>query len=95
MKTINDYVADGIPSVINSMGECRRTRTGSIIFPNGRVASIVRPMEDPEKYSVATCDYEGYFDWEVLNKYFETDNGAVICDTEEEVCKVLECIKNL
>lgn len=95
MKTIKDYVAEGIPEVINDMNEIRRTRKGSIIFPNGRVASIVHPFDNPEKYSVATCDYNGYFDWEILRKYFDTKNGAVICDNEEEVCTVLECIKNL
>ena len=95
MKTIKDYVAEGVPYVINSMRERRITRDGSIIFPNGWVASIVRPTENPEKYSVAICDYDGYFDWEILRKHFDTKDGAVICDTEESVCKVLECIRNL
>lgn len=97
MKTIKDYATEAIPFVINSMNEKRyTTRDGSrIIFQNGWVASTVRPSESPELYSVALCDYNGYFDWSILGKYFDTEDGAVICNTEEEVCKVLECIKNL
>ena len=95
MKEIKDYVAEGVPFVINSMGERRTTRYGSIIFPNGWVASITRPREDIDKYSVAVCNYDGYFDWDILGKFFGTKKGAVICGTEEDVCMVLECIKNL
>lgn len=95
MKVIKDYVNEGVPYVINSMNEKRITRDGSIIFQNGWVASIVNPTERPEKYSVAMCDTNGYFDWSILGKHFITDDGSVICDTEEEVCKVLECIKCL
>ena len=95
MKTIKDYEAEGVPYVINSMGEKRVTREGSIIFPNGWVASIVRPTENPKQYSVAICNTDGYFDWKILNTYFITDHGSVICNTEKEVCVVLECIKNL
>ncbi|MCD7996464.1 MAG: hypothetical protein LUH21_04440 [Clostridiales bacterium] len=92
MKKIADYVAEGIPEVINDMGEHRKTRTDSIVFSNGWVASIV---EEPDLYSVAICDYNGYFDWSILGKQFETDNGAVICSTEDQVCDVLEYIKKL
>lgn len=95
MKTIKDYEAEGVPYVINSMGEKRTTREGSIIFSNGWVASVVNPTDNPEQHSVATCDYNGYFDWEILSRYFITDHGTVICNNEKEVCVVLECIKNL
>lgn len=95
MKTIKDYIVKGVPMVVNDMGEKRYTREGSIIFPNGWVASIVRPISTPEKYSIAICDYNGYFNWNTLDKYYTTDRGTVVCDTEEEVCNVLEYIKNL
>jgi len=95
MCRIVDYVSEGIPEVINDLGEHRRTRPGSIVFSNGWVASIVHPDEAPDLYSVAICDYNGYFDWSILGKFFATDNGAVICNTEEQVCGVLEHIKNL
>jgi hypothetical protein len=95
MKTIKDYVSEGIPCVINSMGRCRRTQDNSIVFGNGWVGSIVESIDSPEKYSVAVCDYNGYFNWRLLGEHFKTDDGTVICDTEEQVCEVLEYIKNL
>ena len=94
MKTIKDYAAEGVSYVINSMGERITTRDGSIIFPNGWVASIVRPESDLSKYSVAICDYDGYFNWNILRNVYGGD-GTVICNTEEEVCDVLAYIQHL
>jgi len=94
-KTIKDYIADGVPFVINSMNERRETREGSIIFPNGWVASIVKPTNSPKQYTVAIFDYDGYLNLEILRKHFDNNDGVVICNTEDEVCKVLEYIKNL
>ena len=87
---IQDFVDKGI-TVRNDMGEIRRTRDSSIVFPNGWVASIIK--KDKE-YSVAVCDYNGYFDWNVLKSFGES-NGTIICNTEDKVCKALTIIENL
>lgn len=96
---IQDYVAKGLTSVRNDMGEIRTTNVDdgyiSIIFPNGWVSSIViDPQTEKAKYSVAVCDYEGYFDWNVLRP-FGTDKGTILCNSEEEVCKALDIIISL
>ena len=88
----------GLEKVENDMGETRRTRYGSIVFPNGWVASIVKARHDNNptnaKYSVAMCDYNGYFDWEILNKHGAI-NGAIFCNTYDEVIAACEVIRNL
>lgn len=102
--------AYSVPSVVNDMGEQRKTRiddngvTASIIFPNGWVASVVHERDDKyeptSKYSVAICDYNGYFDWDILIPFgagTEHDNkyGSVTCDTENDVCDILNVIRML
>lgn len=97
MKTWDNFVAEGIPEVINDYGEHRKTSRGSIVFPNGWVASIASKKDHPNmnsKYSVATCDYNGYFDWNVL-KPFGEDNGTIHCETEEEVANAIFIISQL
>ena len=109
--TIKEIAAQGIKSVRNDMDEIRhttydeKTKTASIIFPNGWVASVIRDDENPEKWSVAVCDYNGYFDWNVLQPFGTckkpnilgdhkmVDTGCVMCDTEDRVCDVLQGIK--
>ena len=88
--TRQDFINRGI-TVVNNMGELRKTTDTSIAFPNGWVASIVT---EKDGYSVATCDYDGYFNWNVL-KPFGDDDGTISCKTEEEVCKALSIIENL
>ena len=92
---IQDYVNQGI-NVVDSMRGLRKTTYSdtyiSIVFPNGYVASI--SIRD-NKYSVATCDYYGYFDWDILKQFKNSDSGAVSCDTEDEVCSILKFIKEL
>jgi len=92
---IQDYVNEGI-NVVDSMRGLRKTTYSdsyiSIVFPNGYVASIYK---DENKYSVATCDYEGYFNWNILKEFNNGNHGAVSCCTEEEVCNILEFIKGL
>lgn len=86
-----------IDSVVNDYGETRTTKENSIVFRNGWVASIVENTDFPEKnkkYSVAMCDYNGYFNWNILNEY-GADNGCFYCDTEEEICKALTVIERL
>lgn len=85
----------GVECLINSMGEQRVTRMGSIVFNNGRVASIVETDAYGDiKFSVATCDYDGYFNWTILNEY-GAENGKFVCDTEEDIIKACEIIRNL
>lgn len=88
--TLQDFVNKGI-TVINEMGEVRKTDNSSIVFPNGWVASIVK-KED--KYSVAVCDYEGYFNWNIL-KPFGEGSGTIICKDESEICRALTIIELL
>ena len=102
---INDFVLRGV-SVMNNMGELRTTKENSICFPNGWVASIIdynkfdnnsRP-ERKKRFSVAVCDYDGYFNWEILipfgaGKEYGNGYGVFLTDDEEEVCKILSIIE--
>ena len=55
MKTWDEFVAEGIPEIVNDYGEHRKTSRNSIVFSNGWVASIVTSPDGEAKYSVATC----------------------------------------
>lgn len=94
-----EYVSTyGVPKVKNSYGEIRRTGLNSIVFENGWVASIVDNTQYPEKnakYSVAMCDYNGYFDWDILKKHGADSNGCFYCNTEEEIQAACNIIRNL
>lgn len=108
--TRKDYIEKySIKQVTNDMNEIRNTQENSIVFDNGRVASIVKndgikvypPHEKPytkmlsdKKYSVATCDYNGYFDFETLNKYGAIQ-GCIYCNTEDEIQAACNIIRNL
>lgn len=98
MELLKEYSQKfGIEEVINDMDERRRTSETSIVFPNGWVASIVKNLFYPEKeaeYSVAMCDYNGYFDWHTLNKY-GADNGCFYCNSELEIIIACETIRRL
>ena len=87
----------GVPEVINIYGEHRKTRERSIVFPNGWVASIVDNKVTRKKnaaYSVAMCDYSGFFDWSILNQY-GADGGCFYCNTELEILIACETIRRL
>lgn len=99
----------GLEEVANDYGEHRQTRERSIVFPNGWVASIVenngvdtykpngehiKEFKSNKKYSVAMCDYNGYFDWDILNKYGAID-GCIYCDDELEILVACETIRRL
>jgi hypothetical protein len=113
METIKELAKNAIKSVINDYGETRTTEyhedtnTASIILNNGWVVSIIRPDfgADNKHWSVAVCDYNGYFDWNVL-KPFGTekspnalgdhkmiDTGCILCDTEERVVQIIKAIQ--
>lgn len=98
MGLLKEYSSKyGIEEVINSMGEHRFSTDHSIAFPNGWVASIVENKEHPEinkKYSVAMCDYNGYFDWNILNQHGAID-GCLYCDNELEIIVACETIRRL
>lgn len=99
----------GIKEVINDYEEHRCTRERSIVFPNGWVASIVenvgvdvyhpdgrytKEIKSDKKYSVAMCDYNGYFDWSILNQHGAID-GCLYCDDELEIIVACETIRRL
>lgn len=91
------FINRSVKSVINDYGETRLTRENNIVFRNGWVASIVENTSHPEKnkkYSVAMCDYNGYFNWDILN-WYGADEGCFYCDTEEEICDALTVIERL
>lgn len=90
---LKDFVEKGL-TVVNNMGETRKTTESSIVFPNGWVGSIVKPSDGSAEYSVAVCDYNGYFNWNVLRP-FGTDNGVILCNDEQEVCRALSIIEML
>lgn len=110
MKLLKEYSKKyGLKEVVNNYGEHRQTQENSIIFPNGWVASIVenhgvdvwqpdgkhtKEFKSNKKYSVAMCDYNGFFDWEILNRYGATE-GCIYCDTELEIIIACEVIRNL
>jgi hypothetical protein len=91
--SFQDFLRKGI-RVRNDMGELRETRPNSIVFPNGWVASIIEPTTKESKYSVAICDYNGYFNWNIL-KPFGEDDGTILCNNEEELCRALTIIESL
>lgn len=70
---------------------------GRIIFPNGWYAHIAINTFRPEKnakYSVALSDYNGWFNWDKLNKY-GADDGRFYCNTEDEIIRACEIIRKL
>lgn len=99
MKQLEEYAKEfGVPEIVNDYGERIKTLHKSrIIFPNGWCASIVNKskyLEEP-LYSVALCDYNGYFDWSTLVKFGSKPNGGFLCKTEDEIIKACEVIRKL
>ena len=84
----------GLAKAIDSMGGVRKTRENSIVFDNGRVASVVTDVAHGCKYSIATCDYDGYFDWDILNEHGAND-GCLPCNTELDILIACETIRRL
>lgn len=109
MQKLKKYADEfGVHEVTNDYGECNMTSETNIIFPNGWVASIVRNngvsvhshgechtvFKSNKKYSVAMCDYNGYFDWSILNQFGAID-GCLYCDKEDETIAACEIIRKL
>lgn len=99
----------GVKKVFNDIGGYRQTSDHSIVFPNGWVASIVensgndtyhpdmnvtKKFKSDKKYSVAMCDYNGFFNWSILNQYGAID-GCLYCDDELEIIMACETIRRL
>ena len=110
MNLLKDYSEKfGVKEVINDYGEHRHTRERSIVLPNRWVASIVendgvdvyhpdgkhtKEYKSNKKYSVAICDYNGFFNWTILNQYGAID-GCLYCDDELEIIVACETIRRL
>lgn len=97
MEMLKEYAEKfGIPEVINDFGERRTTKENSIVFPNGWVASIVKQNCDAKypQYSVAMCDYNGYFNWSILDKH-GAFQGCFYCYTELDIIIACETIRRL
>lgn len=110
MEMLKEYAEKyGLKEVINDYGEHRQTRERSIVFQNGWVASIVenngvdvyktngehiKEFKSNKNYSVAMCDYNGYFDWDILNQFGAID-GCIYCDGELEILVACETIRRL
>lgn len=110
MEILKEYAEKfGVKEVVNDYGEHRQTREKSIVFPNGWVTSIVKnngvdvwhpngehtkEFKSDKKYSVAMCDYNGCFDWEILDQYGAIE-GCIYCDDELEILSACETIRRL
>ena len=92
MKTWDDFTEEGLNDVTNDHGEVRNSRKTSIVFPNKYVASILVLSNG---YSVAACDWNGYFWWEVFDKEIRSEEGGCFCKNEDEVCVAIEKIAGL
>lgn len=110
MELLKEYSGKyGLEEVVNDYNEHRKTSENSIVFPNGWVASIVendgvdvfhsngnhtKEYRSNKKYSVAICDYNGYFDWSLLNQYGAIE-GRIYCETELDILIACETIRRL
>ena len=69
MELIKEYSEKyGLKEVVNNYGEHRQTREGSIVFPNGWVASIV--------------ENDGVDVWQPDGKYIKEDTFYMLEDGE-------------
>ncbi len=59
--------------------------------PNGE---HIKEFKSNKNYSVAMCDYNGYFDWDILNQFGAID-GCIYCDDELEILVACETIRRL
>jgi len=99
--SIKEYIEKfSISEIVNNMNEQRKTTDSSIVFSNGWCASIIDKTkqhwaDQKLRYSVAVCDWDGYFNWNILKQFGANEHGTYLCDTEDEVCEMLENIRNL
>ena len=98
MKKLEAYRDSYGIDVFSEYGEFVNTTLRRIVFENGRCAHIIDHENNhrfSNRFSVATCDHEGHFDWEILNGYTGAKDGCIPCDTEDEVIAACEFIRNL
>ena len=79
----------------NSRNETRIPSNNIMPFSNGYVASIHPTEEYEENFTVAVCDWDGYFDWEILKEHGANDKGLILCNDELEIIVACETIRNL
>lgn len=90
---INKY---GLDKVEDDYGDVVYATSSHVIFPNFFCASIIAKKNDDGEithYSVAMCDWNGYFDWDIMNEYGATD-GTFKCYTEDDVIEACEIIRH-
>lgn len=86
----------GLDKVEDDYGNVVYATSSHIIFPNFCCSSILAKKNDDGEithYSVAMCDWNGYFDWDIMNEYGATD-GTFKCYTEDDVIEACEIIRN-
>lgn len=89
--------------------EISKDKDGNIELSNGWVVSIVenngvdtykpngehiKEFKSNKNYSVTMCDYNGYFDWDILNQFGAID-GCIYCDDGLEILVTCETIRRL
>lgn len=86
----------GVKSIVDGCGAYIQTNEQRIIFSNGWIACISKNIGNlsNKKYSVAMCDYDGCFNWSILNQHGGID-GCIYCDDELEIIIACETIRML
>ena len=96
MSNLNAYINKyGISHVENDYGEYVYTTSGHVMFPNFYCASIITKTDEDGNvsYSVAMCDWNGYFDWCIMDEY-GAKNGCFTCNDENDVIEACEIIRH-
>lgn len=93
MNSWDDYFRAGLNGVRSKNGRVRYSGRHSIVFQNGYVASILNLTSGG--YSVAACDWDGYFYWDVFPEEDRSTYGGRLCNTEKDVCTALDVISKL
>ena len=88
---------DCVKEITNDMNEIMPSfimdDSARLIFKNGLYLHIVG-KED--KYSLAIADYDGFFNWEMLNVFHLSHNvseGCILTDDEDEIVSIIKAIE--
>ena len=93
MQNLSAYINKyGLDKVVDDYGKTVYTMSNHIVFPNFCCASIIT-KHDEGYYSVAMSDWNGYFDWNIMNEYGAT-NGCFICQDENDIIEACEIIRH-
>ena len=97
MSNLDEYINKyGLGRVEDDYGNYVYTTSNHIVFPNFACASIITKKDDEgniDCYSVAMCDWNGYFDWNIMNEYGAND-GCFYCKDENDVIEACEIIRH-